>query len=52
MNDSLSKTESFHSFRTSLIASEIIVTAIVMVGFYLIFNHFNKKNKAFKKGLK
>ena len=39
---------SVDSFNTSLIASEIIVTAIALIGFYLIFNHFNNKNKAFK----
>lgn len=38
------------SFKANLIASEIIITAIVLIGFYLIFNKFNKKQRAFKEG--
>lgn len=37
------------SFKSTLIVSEILITAITMVGFYLIFNYFNKKNKEFQK---
>lgn len=48
--DTLSKpTVSVESFKTTLIVSEILITAIVLIGFYLIFNKFNKKNKAFRK---
>jgi heme/copper-type cytochrome/quinol oxidase subunit 4 len=49
MKDTLHKNEiSIESFNITLIISEILVTAIVLYGFYLIFNAFNKKNKAFK----
>lgn len=40
---------SIESFKTTLIISEIVITALVLYGFYLIFNSFNKKNKAFRK---
>lgn len=40
---------SLDSFKTTLIISEILITALVLVGFYLIFNNFNKKNKAYRK---
>lgn len=36
-------------FKTTLVISEIVVTLVVFVGFYLIFSRFNKKNKSFKK---
>lgn len=39
---------SLDSFKTTLIISEILITALVLVGFYLIFNNFNKKQKAYK----
>ncbi len=29
--------------------SHIVITTIVFYGFYLIFNNFNKKQKAFKQ---
>ncbi|MES2618487.1 MAG: hypothetical protein V4613_11450 [Bacteroidota bacterium] len=35
-------------FKTLLIISEITITALVLIGFYLIFNKFNKKNQDFK----
>lgn len=47
MRDSLNPI-TVSSFRNTLIVSEIVVTAIVFIGFYFIFNHFTKKNKAFK----
>jgi hypothetical protein len=50
MKDSLNNaTVTIKSFQTTLIISEILITAIVLFGFYLIFNQFNKKNNAFKK---
>ena len=49
MKDSFHKNDiSIASFNTTLIISEILITAIVLYGFYLIFNRFNKKNDAFK----
>ena len=49
MKDSLNNsTVTIKSFQTTLIISEILITAIVLFGFYLIFNQFNKKNNAFK----
>lgn len=48
MKDSMNKV-SVESFQTTLIISEILITLVVFVGFYFIFNRFNKKNKAFKK---
>ena len=48
MKDSFTNNNiSVDSFKTTLIISEIVITAIVLVGFYLIFNRFSKKNKAF-----
>ncbi len=48
MKDSaMTDTVSVASFKTTLIISEILITAIVLVGFYLIFNKFNKKNREF-----
>ncbi len=35
-------------FRNLLIGSEILVTAIVMLGFFLIFRSFVKKQKKFE----
>ena len=49
MNDSLKQAASIGQFQTTLIISEIVITAIVFYGFYLIFNGFNKKQKAFKQ---
>lgn len=50
MKDSLTNSEvSVSSFKTLLIVSEILITALVLIGFYLIFNRFNKRNTAFKK---
>lgn len=49
MQDTLTNTVSVESFKTTLIISEIVITALVFYGFYVIFNGFNKKNKAFKK---
>jgi len=49
MQDSLQQAASISQFKTTLIISEIVVTAIVFYGFYLIFNGFNKKQKAFKQ---
>lgn len=49
MQDSLKQTVTVESFRTTLIISEILITAIVLVGFYFIFNRFNKKNKSFRE---
>jgi hypothetical protein len=43
----LADTVSVESFKTTLIISEILITAIVLYGFYVIFNRFNKKNKEF-----
>jgi len=48
MQDTLKNVVSVQSFKTTLIISEIVVTALVFYGFYVIFNGFNKKNKAFK----
>lgn len=48
MKDSLSNNISVSSFKTTLIISEIVITALVLIGFYLIFNQFSKKDKAFK----
>lgn len=48
MKDTVQNAISVESFKNTLIASEIIITAIVMIGFFLIFNQFNKKNKSFK----
>jgi hypothetical protein len=51
MKDTLTKAAnevSVESFKTTLIISEIVITALVLYGFYLIFNNFNKKNKAFR----
>ncbi len=48
MKDTLKNNISVESFKTTLIISEIVITALVLVGFFLIFNQFNKKNKAFK----
>lgn len=48
MKDSLNAV-TVGQFKTSLILSEIIITAIVLYGFFLIFNKFNKKNNEFKK---
>lgn len=42
------QTVSVESFKTTLIISEILITAIVLIGFYLIFNRFNRKNKEFR----
>ncbi len=47
MKDSLNPI-TVSDFRSTLIVSEIVVTAIVFIGFYLVFNQFSKKNKAFK----
>jgi hypothetical protein len=49
MQDTLKNVVSVQSFKTTLIISEIVVTALVFYGFYVIFNGFNKKNKAFKE---
>jgi hypothetical protein len=46
--DSFPNDISVESFKYTLIISEILVTAIAFYGLYLIFNQFNKKNKAFK----
>jgi hypothetical protein len=43
----LANTVSKSSFSTTLIISEIVITAIVLYGFYRIFNSFNNKQKAF-----
>ena len=48
MKDSFSNNISVSSFKTTLIISEIVITALVLIGFYLIFNQFSKKDKAFK----
>jgi len=50
MKDTLAAnpTVTIKSFQTTLIISEILITAIVLVGFYFIFNKFNKQNNAFK----
>jgi flagellar basal body-associated protein FliL len=48
MNDSLNAI-TVGEFKTSLIISEIVITAIVMIGFFIIFNRFSKKNKAHKE---
>ncbi len=47
MQDTLN-TVSVSSFKTTLIISEITITALVLIGFYIIFNRFSKKNNAFK----
>jgi len=47
MQDSLAHAVSVNSFKNTLIISEILITAIVLYGFYLIFNKFNQKNKEF-----
>jgi hypothetical protein len=53
MKDTLSKaTVSEESFKITLIISEIVITAIVLYGFYLIFNRFNKQNKNFQENKK
>lgn len=52
MQDTLKNVVSVESFKTTLIISEIVVTALVFYGFYVIFNGFNKKNKAFKDQIK
>lgn len=50
MKDSLQNNNiTVESFQTQLIISEITVTVITLVGFYLVFNYFNKKNKAFRE---
>lgn len=49
MKDSLTNTVSVSSFKTTLIISEIVITLLVLIGFYLIFNKFNNKNNEFKK---
>lgn len=48
MQDTATNAISISSFKTTLIISEIVITALVLVGFYLIFNQFNKRNKAFR----
>jgi hypothetical protein len=40
---------SLSGFKTSLVISEILITALVLIGFYIIFNRFNKKNNAFRQ---
>lgn len=52
MKDTLSNAVSQESFKTTLIISEIVITAIVLYGFYLIFNKFNKQNKSFQESKK
>ena len=49
MKDTLANGTSIASFKTTLIISEIVITALVLIGFFLIFNKFNKKNNEFKK---
>ncbi len=49
MKDSFTNNISVSSFKTTLIISEIAITALVLVGFYLIFNQFSKRDKAFKE---
>ena len=48
MKDTVVNNISVSSFKTTLIISEIVITALVLIGFYLIFNQFNKKNNTFK----
>jgi positive regulator of sigma E activity len=48
MNDSLNAI-TVSQFKTTLIISEIVITAIVLVGFFIIFNKFSKKTKSIKK---
>ncbi|MDP2176385.1 MAG: hypothetical protein Q8K70_10800 [Bacteroidota bacterium] len=48
MNDSLNAI-TVSQFKTTLIISEIVITAIVIVGFFMIFNRFTKKNKEHQK---
>jgi hypothetical protein len=51
MKDTLANNSvSVEQFQTTLIISEILITGIVLYGFYLIFNKFNKKNKEFRSG--
>jgi hypothetical protein len=47
MNDSLNAI-TVSQFKTTLIISEIVITAIVLIGFFMIFNKFNKKNNEYK----
>jgi hypothetical protein len=50
MNDSFSNPGiTVGDFKTQLIVSEIVVTALVLIAFYFIFNSFNKKNKQYKE---